>query len=292
MSANKTRALGRGLDNLIPMDVDVRELSVAEAGHKVVDVDVEKIRPNRSQPRVEFNAEDLENLSNSIKNHGVLQPLLVTKEGDGFELVAGERRLRASINAGLEKVPVLITNADELRRVEIALIENVQRENLQPLELAASFHHLHSDFGLDYEEIGKRVGKASTTIVNIVRLIYLPDEAKQALRQKRITEGHARTILSLKDHSDKQAELLDLIIKFDWSVRKAEQFVVAFKKGAKTSAQAIKNTRIITPETKQLGKKLGTEVTIKRMARGGQLMIAYKDDSQLSNIMNRLEESL
>lgn len=286
MSTNK--GLGRGLDSLIPMDVDVRELSVSNADHQVLKIPAATISPNRAQPRTEFSEVELASLTESVREHGILQPLLVTKEGEKYELVAGERRLRAAKAAGLIDVPVIITTADELRRAELALIENVQREDLQPLELAASLHHLHYDFGLEYDVIGKRIGKASTTVVNLVRLMQLPEAAKEALRQQKISEGHARAVLSLKDFPEKQAELLDFIIRFDWSVRKAEQYVVAFKQGATTTSQALRSTRVTTPDTARLSQRLGTKVTLKRMAKGGQLMISYKNEDQLKTIVTEL----
>jgi ParB family chromosome partitioning protein len=173
---------------------------------------------------------------------------------------------------------------------EVALIENVQRVDLSPLEQAASIERLHQQFNFSYQSIADRLGKALPTVHNIVRLLHLPPDARDALQSGAITEGHARTILSLKGQTDKQAELLRLIVKNSWSVRQAEQFVTSVKKGAETKL-AKKDTTAETNQTKRLGKKLDTKVTVRCMAKGGRLEIHYTDDHHLETLVARLGES-
>jgi ParB family chromosome partitioning protein len=165
----------------------------------------------------------------------------------------------------------------------VALIENIQREDLNPLEMATALVKLNQQFNQSFNEIAQRLGKADSTVGNIVRLINLPSPAKRALATNRISEGHARQILALKD-SKKQQELLDLIIRYGWNVRRAEQFVTALKEGAADSKIASRATRSQTPETKKIGKKLKTKVVLHKMAKGGRIIIDYKSDKELKRI--------
>ena len=279
---SKTNSLGRGLDSLIPSDIEISQLGNKEASRRIEDILIVDLKANPDQPRRTFNDEELASLAASISEHGILQPLLVRSMGDGeYQIIAGERRWRAAQLANLETAPAIVISTDELHRAEIALIENVQREDLKPLELAAALHRLHYDFNLDYEKIGKRIGKAASTVVNIVRLMQLPEDAKVALADGHISEGHARAILALREAPEKQAELLEYIVKHDWSVRKSEAFVVAYRQGAPTKAQALKGAQADNPQTRKLSKQLGRPVSLQRMAKGGRLMITYKDDGDL-----------
>jgi ParB family chromosome partitioning protein len=181
-------------------------------------------------------------------------------------------------------VPAIVRTLKEIEQLEIALIENVQRVDLSPLEQAASIERLHGQFNVSYNDIAKRLGKAPSTINNIVRLIQLPIDAQNALRDHAITEGHARMILSLKDSPDKQEHLLNAIIKDGWSVRMAERYVTSLKEGAKTEAAAKARVSTETPATKQLAKRLGAPVHLRRTAKGGKLEIGFKDDADLERI--------
>ena len=255
---------------------------------RVQKVLITDIKPNKSQPRTIFDQEALRELSISIKRHGVLQPVILTPAHDGgYSIIAGERRWRAAVLAKLATLPAIIRTAEELEQLEIALVENVQRVDLSPLEQAASIQRLRDQFNIEYEAIAKRLGKAVTTVQNIARLLALPDDVRRALHNKKISEGHARAILGLKDPA-KQSELLKLILKNGWSVRQAERFVTAQKSGIKDNKQASARTSSTTPETKQLSKLLKTPVSIRRMAKGGKLEISFKSDAELERIIKRL----
>lgn len=283
----KKTGLGRGFEALIPGDFD-RE-TIVDGQDRVQKIAVEDLSPNPNQPRSIFNEKELAGLAESIKQHGILQPLIATPlKGGKSVIIAGERRWRAAKLAGLKKVPVIVRTSKELERLEIALIENVQRVDLEPLEQAASIEYLHQQFSMTYEDISRRLGKASSTIINTVRLMQLPETARQALRERKITEGHARAILAIKDFPDKQVELLEAIQKNGWSVRQAERFVVSVKEGYREAAATKERMKIETPQTKQLSKRIGAPVRIQRMARGGRLVIDFGSDEELDTILTHL----
>ncbi|HLC91764.1 MAG TPA: ParB/RepB/Spo0J family partition protein [Candidatus Saccharimonadales bacterium] len=286
MASTQKRGLGKGFDSLVPQNFDSSLLT--DEQDRVQKVLITDIKPNKSQPRTIFDQEALRELSISIKRHGVLQPVILTPAHDGgYSIIAGERRWRAAVLAKLATLPAIIRTAEELEQLEIALVENVQRVDLSPLEQAASIQRLRDQFNIEYEAIAKRLGKAVTTVQNIARLLALPDDVRRALHNKKISEGHARAILGLKDPA-KQSELLKLILKNGWSVRQAERFVTAQKSGIKDNKQASARTSSTTPETKQLSKLLKTPVSIRRMAKGGKLEISFKSDAELERIIKRL----
>lgn len=283
MSNNKQKGLGRGFDVLMPKGVE--SLLQNDTKDRVQNVFIINISPNPDQPRRTFEEQALSELAESIKQYGVLQPLLVTPLGAGkYQIVAGERRWRASKLAGLDKVPVVVRTTEELERLEMALVENVQRVDLSPLEQAVSIHRLHELFHVSYDVLAKRLGKAESTVNNIVRLLQLPPAAQDALHQAKISEGHARAILALRHAPDKQEELLLLIQKHNWSVRQAEQFVIAAKQSTSTE-KAKKRTNTTTPETEQLGKLLKRPVSVSHMAKGGRLVIRFKTDDDLEELV-------
>ncbi len=283
----KNRGLGKGFDVLMPQGVD--SVLTEQIGGRVQNLFISDIFPNPDQPRKDFDQKLLNELADSIKLHGVLQPLIVTKGSDEeYIIVAGERRWRASKLAGLDKVPVIIRTAKDLEQLEISIIENIQRVDLTPLEQASSISRLHDIFGLSFEEISKRLNKAESTVNNILRLLQLPDEAKVALQEKKITEGHARSILALKNFPEQQLELLKLIQAKGWSVRQAEQFVVAVKSDTKNTKKAQKRTNSVTPETKRLSKILNHSVSVTNMAKGGRLVIKFESDDDLASLINIL----
>ena len=283
MESITKRGLGKGFEALLPSDFDKTMLLSNE--DRIENIPIDKLEPNPNQPRKHFDDTALLELSSSIKRYGVIQPLLVTPDKDKYIVIAGERRWRASKKAGLKTVPAVVHKRKELERIEIALIENVQRVDLTPLEQAVTIEKLHLQFNFSYEDIAKRLGKASSTVTNIVRLLKLPEEAKTALSENKITEGHARQILAIVAYPDQQKYLLQSIIKNGWNVRQAEQFVTSLKEGIKESDKASARTSTETNETKILAKKLSTKVTIKRMAHGGKLEITYKDDQDLNRII-------
>ncbi|MHB1865127.1 MAG: ParB/RepB/Spo0J family partition protein [Candidatus Saccharimonadales bacterium] len=284
MDAPTRRGLGKGFEALLPSDFDKNIL--LSPLDRIEKIPIDKLSPNPSQPRRQFDEKGITELSNSIKRYGVLQPLLVTPNKDKYIIIAGERRWRASKKAGLDYVPAVIHKRKELEQIEIALIENVQRVDLTALEQAISIEKLHQQFNFTYDDIAKRLGKASSTVTNIVRLLKLPESAKEALNNNQITEGHARQILALVGQPDKQEFLLNSIIKNNWNVRQAEQFVTSVKTGIKEEQKASARTQAETKETKELSKKLGTKVSLRRMAHGGKLEIEYRDDAELIRIIN------
>jgi ParB family chromosome partitioning protein len=279
------QSLGRGFDILIPKDVDKTILE--EDKHRVQKILIQDIIPNPEQPRREFDEQALDELADSIKRHGVLQPIIVMREGGQYHIVAGERRWRAAGKAGLTHMPAIVRSLEELERVELALIENIQRVDLSPLEQALSVYKLQQQFNLALEDVAKKLGKAPSTISNLTRLLQLPEPARNALREGKISEGHARAILALKGNEDKQSELLRCILDNRWSVRQAEQFVTSTKRGA-GSAKAKSSTVSENGLTKDLSTQLGTPVKLKHTAKGGQLIISFKNEDELSKLASRI----
>jgi ParB family chromosome partitioning protein len=287
VSTAKKSGLGRGFDTLIPQDFD-RSL-VLDEGERIQKLAIDDLEANPEQPRQHFDKQALEQLAESVKQYGVIQPIVVTPVGSGkYSIVAGERRWRASRLAGLKKVPAVVRTTKDLERLEIAIVENVQRVDLSPLEQAVSIERLHQQFNMTYEAVASRLGKAASTVNNIVRLLQLPEAARAALHEKKISEGHARAILALKDAPDKQAELLDLVLKNDWSVRQAERYVVSIKEGYKDRKATKQRMQTETPETRQLSKKIGAPVHIRRAAKGGKLEITFSSDKELENVLQLL----
>jgi ParB family chromosome partitioning protein len=279
------QALGKGFDILIPKDVDTTILE--EDKHRVQKILIQDIVPNPDQPRREFDEQQLSELAESIKRHGVLQPIIVMREGDKYNIVAGERRYRASMSAGLTHVPAIVRSLEELERVELALIENIQRVDLSPLEQALSVYKLQQQFNLALEDVAKKLGKAPSTISNLTRLLQLPDAAREAMREGKISEGHARAILALKGNLAKQDELLRCILDNSWSVRQAEQFVTSTKKGA-TSDKAKGTTVSENSLTKDISAQLGMPVKVKHTAKGGQLIISFKSEDDLNSLATKI----
>lgn len=271
----------------MPQDFDTTLL--VDDTEKVLKLDISIVQPNPDQPRQHFDDEMLGQLAESIAQHGVLQPIVVTPVlGGKYTIIAGERRWRASQLAGKDKIPALVRTVKELEQLEIALIENVQRVDLSPLEQARSIERLHQQFNQTYDMIAKRLGKAPSTINNIVRLLQLPVAAREALAQEKLSEGHARAILALKEHPKQQDALLQAIMSQGWSVRQAERFVTSIKQGVRETTDVHKRVATETPETKQLGKRLGVPVHVKRMAKGGRLEITFKTDDELQMILSQL----
>lgn len=289
MTTVKQKGLGRGFDSLLPQNFD--ESLLLSSADKIEKIPVDRLVPNQYQPRKEFASESIEEMADSIKEYGVLQPLIVTPHEGGYMLIAGERRWRAARFAGLKVVPAIVRTLKELERLEIALIENVQRVDLSPLEQAESVEYLHRQFGTSYTDIAKRLGKGTSTVVNIVRLMQLPEEAKDALRSNKITEGHARAILAIRGNAEQQAALLKNIIKHSWTVRQAEQFAIGVREGHQEVKKAPERMRTETAATKRLSKRLSAPVFIRRTAKGGKLEVVFKSDDELEVILRTLSGS-
>jgi ParB family chromosome partitioning protein len=282
------KGLGKGFDVLMPAEFD--QSLLVQSNERIQKLLISEVHPNPDQPRRHFDDEALRELGESLKQFGILQPLIVSPNSDGtYRLVAGERRWRAAQLAGLTQVPVIVRERKELEELEIALIENVQRVDLSALEQAISIERLHQQFNMSYKQIAQRLSKAETTVSNIVRLLQLPESAREALQKSKISEGHARAILALKLTPEKQDILLDQIQKHGWSVRQAEQFVISQREGVAVTSKAVgKRLATETDETKKISVALKAPVSIKRTAKGGRLEIHFKSDDELEALMARL----
>lgn len=286
--ADKKTGLGKGFEALIPKGFDGTLL--ANEQERIQKLLISDIAPNSGQPRTNFDEVLLEELADSIEKHGVLQPIIVNTTGDGYVIVAGERRWRAAQKAGLTHIPAIVRSMEDMQQLEVALVENVQRVDLSPLEQAVSIEVLRSQFNMSHKDIGQKLGKAETTVANINRLLSLPVFAQEALRDGLISEGHARAVLTLKNFPDKQQELVQLIIKNHWSVRQAEQFANATKQNGGTTREARERALKTTPQTEKLSKHLGKQVSIKRLAKGGKLEIAFASDDDLEALIALLQK--
>lgn len=275
--------LGRGLESLIPTDIQYSNTGERQKVIADNEIEINKIIADPKQPRDRFDEESLVELANSVKDHGILQPLLVTEENGQYQVIAGERRLRAAKIAGLKKVPVILRTLDEQEKLEVALIENVQRSNLNPLELAASYMRLIEEFNLTQEEVAKRLSKARPTIANTIRLLSLPREIKEGLKEGKITEGHARALLAITD-PEKQVSAYREVVAGNLSVREAEKKLS--RKKEKTFTKE-KDPHFAAAENR-LSEIFGTKVELKRKKKGGQILIEYYSAEDLERIFNRL----
>jgi ParB family chromosome partitioning protein len=297
MAEQKKRGLGRGFDALIPSQIEEEfdvTAKVDESGNRssndiLREVSPNIVDPNPHQPRLSFNEGELENLADSIRVHGILQPLVVTQLGMRYELIAGERRLRAAKLVGLPTVPVIVRSFDEQQKLELALIENIQRAELNPIELATAYRKLMDQFGLTYDQMGKRVGgRDRSTIANTVRLLGLPLEAKRAVAEGIITEGLARVILTLSEEQ-KQLELLKLIVDKGWTVRQAEEYARGLRENAGNHEKAKARIAGVNDLTKSLGDYLGAKVQQVATAKGGKLIIEYYSEEELDRIYRAIK---
>jgi ParB family chromosome partitioning protein len=284
MSQTPKRGLGRGFEALISQDFDKSLLLDVE--DRIEKILVKQLKPNSNQPIKNFDETALAELADSIKVHGIIQPVVVTPIKDGYLLVAGERRWRAAQLAGLKTIPAIVRLRKELEQLEVALIENVQRVDLSPLEQAISISRLRDQFNFSYEDIAHRLGKATSTVNNIARLLNLPKDARQALADSQISEGHARAILAIKNDSKRQSYLLKSILEQGWSVRQAERFVVSIKSGTRETKKANEHVNTETVATKALSLKIKAPVQIKRTAHGGRLEISFSDEAELNRLIN------
>jgi ParB family transcriptional regulator, chromosome partitioning protein len=280
------KALGRGLDALIPGAgrITASSESMPEAlGEAMAPID--QIHPNPRQPRVEFDEAALAELEASIRQQGVIQPLLVRRLADDeFELIAGERRLRAAERAGLTHVPIFVRDVTEAESLEMALVENIQRNDLSPLEEAAAYQKLTSEFGYTQEQVAARVGKSRPAIANTVRLLRLPDSIKQDLARGRLTVGHARVLLSIED-ADGQLRAAKQMLARRMSVRDAEQLAAARRKVSSPSASRDPHRGALE---RDLSSTLGTRVRIMPKGRGGRIEIEFYSPEELQGLVDRL----
>ena len=294
----KRKALGRGLSSLIPevppMTAPPVESKAAEAAPRAstpyVEIDLDRIDPNPVQPRHRFDEVELEELAASIAEHGVVQPVLVRRRGDRYQMVAGERRLRACQRAGLRKVAAVVKEIPDDRMLEVALVENIQREELDPIDEARAYRELVQNAGLSQNDLAARLGKDKSTISNSLRLLSLSDSIQTALQERTLTPGHARALLSMPDEPGRES-LAKRIIKNGLSVREAER-LAAGTRGARKPAPAPEpsgdpNTRAAE---EQFMRALGTKVRIHRQGKGGQVEIAFHNEEELERIYEHIVE--
>ena len=292
------RGLGRGFDSLIPTDLldesfdptASQDEQISELRH----IKIDEIAADPDQPRRHFDEVALRELSESISIHGVLQPLVVTPKRGKYQIVAGERRYRAAKQAGIDKVPALVRTLNDQHKLELSLIENIQRRDLNIMETATAYMKLRDQFNMTLEEIGQRVGgKSVSAISNTLRLLRLPDEVKQALREGKLREGQARPLVNVDPVVVEQ--VLPRILEEEWSSRKIEQFIVQLKKANKDEPEVTEAvvTEIDEPhknEVKRLVKRLAADVRVKTNAKGaGQIVIRFKDDADFERIQKLLD---
>lgn len=283
------KGLGKGLDALIPGGKSSAPAASSTSGHGgVQQVPVESIKRNPRQPRVHFKEDELNDLAASIREHGVIQPLIVSPKGDGtFILIAGERRWQASQRAGLTKVPVVTRQANNQELLELALIENVQRADLNPMEEAEAYHQLAEDFGLSHDMIAKRVGKSRVAVTNTMRLTNLADAVKQALVDNKITEGHARALLGLSTQKA-QTSALQTIINLSLSVRQAEELIRKLTGVKPVKVKKATVSADVIDVEKRLQRSLGTKVSLKHGKKGGTVTIYYYSDEELDALLKKM----
>ncbi len=286
------KGLGRGFDSLIPSDLIEESLDpTATQDGKLSElhqISLSQIKVNPDQPRRTFDESALEEMAESIKEHGVIQPIIVMPKDGSYEIVAGERRFRGAKRAGLQKIPALVRSLDDQRRLEVSLIENIQRRDLNVLETATAYLKLRDQFNMSLEQIGARVGgKSISAVSNVLRLLRLPDSVKKAIREGRLTEGQARPLVSADP--DMVEQILPKIIAEEWSARKIEQFVVDMKKAKKTDSTAFSERSYHTPTADKLTKHLGATVQIRSNSKGsGTIVIRFENEKDLGRLTNLL----
>lgn len=273
------RGLGKGLGALIP-ELDKNEENVQE-------VPVNEIKVNLNQPRKHFDEQKLEELAESIKQHGVLQPLILRKKSSGYELVAGERRWRAARKAGIEKIPAVIKDLSDSDVMEIALIENLQREDLNPLEEAAAYKKLIDEFGMTQEELSKRVGKSRSQIANTVRLLNLEEEIQMLISEEKLTAGHARALLSIEDKRER-LRLAKKISEDNMSVRQTEETVKIETREKRKNKKVDDINPAFIDISEKLQRALGTRVKVKGSEKRGKIEIEFYSEDELERILETI----
>ncbi len=283
----KKLALGRGLDALIPDAGSIGDKDDPAAPKSFLECDINLIQPNRYQPRSNFSADELAQLSESIGTQGILQPILVRKHDMGYEVVAGERRLRAAKLAGLAQVPVLVKDVSDAEMLEIAIVENIQRENLNPMEEAEAYHRLIAEFGLTQEQASVRVGKSRSAVANFLRLRQLPEPIKASIIEGQLSMGHARALLGAESPAQQNAAWRAIIRK-SLSVRQTEVLIKRLRTAAKV-VERKKNTsedRNLASVADSLSRRFGTKVQINRRGKKGKLEIEFYSNDDLNRLLD------
>jgi len=274
-------ALGRGLGSLIPQR--------ASGSGSIVEVPLSRVAPNPHQPRHHWDDEELEELAASIREHGVLQPVLVTETLSGYQLIAGERRVRAARLAGLERIPAMVRQLADRDQLEVALVENVQRSDLDPIEEALAYRQLIDEFGLTQDGVAERVGKARATVANTIRLLDLHPDVQAAIGDGRITEGHGRALGGIPAAG--QPQVLKTVVDQGLSVRQAEELVRRLREPRTTSPSPAAPRRLdpdLERLEEELRQRLGTKVILNRSRKGGRIVIEYYSDEELGRLYERL----
>ncbi|MBR6252491.1 MAG: ParB/RepB/Spo0J family partition protein [Clostridia bacterium] len=292
--ANAKGGLGKGLDALFPSNVNVDILST-DSKDAVVELKINEVEPNINQPRKNFDNDKLVELADSIKEHGVIQPIIVTKKDNYYQIIAGERRWRASKKAGLKSIPAIIREYDDKKTREVSLIENIQRQNLNPIETAKAIKELMTDHKMTQEEISKTLGKSRSSIANTLRILNLDERVQEMIEMGQISEGHARSIASISNPEKQYKFALD-IINFDMNVRDAESYAKDVKTGKKVKKPSKTKGKfeIITKDIEnKLKDALGTKVTLNAQTKSkGKIIIEYFSQDELSRILEILNIEL
>lgn len=293
----KSRGLGKGLDSLIPVGnadgkgkIGINSVPVSEEKPDKM-VKITMVEPNRDQPRHKFDEEALNELADSIKQYGIISPIIVQDRKDHYEIIAGERRWRAAKIAGLKEIPVIIKNFTEQEIVEISLIENIQRENLNPIEEALAYKRLLTEFNLKQEEVAQRVSKSRTAVTNSMRLLKLAEEVQQMIIDESLTTGHARALITIEDESQ-QIEIAKKVVNEKLSVRDIEKLVKDLNKPKKEKKESkqLKNDFIYQDIEEKLKQSLGTKVTVSAKEDGsGKIEIDFYSSEELDRILDLLK---
>lgn len=280
--AGRRGGLGRGLESLIP-GVD------ADAGGATTTVDIDSIEPNPLQPRTQWDEERLEALAASIREHGIIQPIIVSRRGGDrpYQIIAGERRWRAARRAGLMAVPILVREATALEVLELALVENIQRADLNPLEEALAFKHLMDEFNLSQTQIAERVGRSRPAVANTLRLLAAPEPIRAAVANDRISAGHARALLAIPDQVGQERALARVLAR-RLSVRQTEQLAQGSGAVARPKPAAVPHDAAIDAVSDALRRHLGAKVEVRRSPAGGKLVIHFSSDDELNGILARI----
>ena len=285
------KGLGRGLDALMPVEPET-DVALKEENKEFIKVKLSYVEPNREQPRKSFDEEELQALAESIKEYGIIQPITVKDEGNGFySIIAGERRWRAAKLAGISEVPVRIVEFSKEEELEVALIENLQRSDLNPVEEALGYKKLMEEHGLTQEDVSKKVGKSRSAVANALRLLALSDKVLKLLEEKQITGGHAKAILLVKDE-EKRDFLAEKVVEEDLSVRMTEKWATYINE--EKAEKREKTAKMKSPEVMDLEKSLsetwGTKILLDEKKKGGKIEIEYYDKEQLETIISYLKK--
>jgi len=281
--ASKKRGLGRGLSALIPDDLEANFFNPEEKKEQIVELDIDLIIPNKNQPRKEFEKESLKELKNSIEQYGVIQPIVVRKLEEKYEIIAGERRWRAAKEASLEKLPCIIKEVDDKEAIKLALIENLQREDLNPIEEANAFKNLMDSYNLTQEEVAEAVGKSRSYVANSLRLLNLEKEIQDYIAEGKITSGHGKALLGIRNKKDRLSVAQSIIDK-KLNVRETEK-LVSKTKTKKTKKSSVEKDPIIVEIEERLMSALGTKVSLIPGKKGGKIEIEFYTDDDLQRIL-------